>query len=303
MMIARLGIYSLPLLYLAFFILLGGTFSSNTLFAQTEQTDPLSLSIPYDEIDFSNLKRTGSGRVETIIDGLTILLKDKRIIRLASVEIPHFATRDNRVETQSLQFLQQILPQGTEITLYQTRGPKLGRLNRMEHPLAHIVFQETAKDQEVWVQGLLLSRGLARAFPSHHNPEMSKQLYLWESYGRQSNAGLWAKNYHPILTIEETHDNLNQHHVVEGIVQSVASVRNNVYLNFGADWKKDFTIMIPSAIRRAFSKDNIDLRDLQNQSIRVRGWLRSYNGPFLELHHKSHLEILETPLAIKDNNP
>ena len=173
----------------------------------------------------------------------------------------------------------------------------------MGHHLAHITIPENEENKILWVQGLLLSHGLARAFPSHHNPEMSAQLYLWEAHGRQFNAGLWAKDYHPILTIEETHNNLNQHHVVEGIVQSVASVRNNVYLNFGADWKKDFTIMIPSAIRKALSKDNIDLRNLQNQPIRVRGWLRSYNGPFLELHHKSHLEILETPLAIKDNNP
>lgn len=288
---------------MVFFILLLSVFSSSTISAQPQQTDSLSLSVPYDHVDFSELKRTGSGRIETVIDGLTILLKDKRIIRLTGLEIPHFATRDNRVEAQSLQFLQKILPQGTEVTLYQTRNPKLGRFNRMEHNLAHLTIKQEGRENALWIQGLLLSHGLARAFPSHHNPEMSEQLYLWEAHGRQANAGLWAKEYHPLLTIAETHDNLNQHHVIEGTVHSVASVRNNIYLNFGADWKKDFTIMIPSSLRKALAKDNIDLRNLQNQPVRVRGWLRSYNGPFLELHHKSHLEILGTPLAIEANNP
>lgn len=56
-------------------------------------TIPLGGALAQDEApapqgDFSSLKRTGSGRVDQVIDGQTLLLKDKKIIRLPALDIP-----------------------------------------------------------------------------------------------------------------------------------------------------------------------------------------------------------------------
>ena len=80
--------------------------------------------------------------------------------------------------------------------------------------------------------------------------------------------------------------------IVEGTVRAAASVRNTYYLNFGTDWKTDFTIGIPSDIRRTMSAHGIDLALFPGRRVRVHGWLESYNGPYIELFSPAWIEVL-----------
>ena len=68
--------------------------------------------------------------------------------------------------------------------------------------------------------------------------------------------------------------------------------KNKIYLNFGDNWRTDFTIMITPAIRKKMIAQGHDPLSLQGVKVRVRGWLENYNGPNIELIHPAWLEVL-----------
>lgn len=276
--------------FLSLFIIF--IFLLNPAYAQENEGQTLKVPQP----DLSALKHTQSGRVDKIIDGLTILLKDDTILRLASLDIPDFNNNQEAPFTEAaLTYLKKSLPEGTEIMIYQTRMAKKGRVNRMNHKLGHIL---TKKDQ-IWVNGALLNQGLARVYTSPNAPEMHDQMLEIENNARNAKLGMWTDiSFYPVLKPETASEAMGQLAIIEGKVEKTASVKNNVYLNFGKDWKTDFTIMITPAIRKKLARQGIDPLNLAHQTLRVRGYVRQYNGPLIELEAPEHLEyplLKDTP--------
>lgn len=241
--------------------------------------------------DFSKSKHTKSGRIDKIVDALTILLKDGTIVRLASMDIPDFHIWENApISDEALKLLQEKLPERTEVMLYQTRNAKKGRVNRLNHQLAHVV---TKKDK-LWIQGLLLNHGLARVYTIPSNTDMLEQMYRVEQDARKNKRGLWnEKSEYLALTPEQANNHIGDFVIVEGTVKKTASIRNTIYLNFGKDWKTDFTIMLTPTLRKKFAHKGINVLSLAGQSVRVRGWLREYNGALIELKDSAHLQLLQ----------
>jgi endonuclease YncB( thermonuclease family) len=254
----------------------------------TEKTD----EIVEEEItgDFSSLRYTETTSIERVIDGMRIALEEtegKRIVQLAGIEIPGMtAYAPSEISTAARDYLAELLEHG-DIKLYQTKDKSKGRINRMGYHLAQL---QTSSN--IWIQGALIARGLARARPSGRNPEMAEQMYLLEAKARNAGAGLWADDKYTILTPENAADGINSFAIIEGTVKKSAIVRNTIYLNFGQNWKTDFTVGITPEIRKQLSRRNITALNLANQKIRVRGWLESYNGPYLKLIDAAQMEIL-----------
>jgi len=246
-----------------------------------------SVLFPNQASDIKTLKYTQSGRVKKIIDAHTILLQNSDIIRLTSITI----SDRGDLGGQAFLYLQNILPAGTQIMLYQPRNAKKGqfnaRVNRMGHQLAHVVI----KQNNIWVQGSLLSRGLAYVDLSLLSTELFADLYEAESIAMDQKRGMWGDEDHKAI---QAADNvkIGAFQIIEGRVLKVASTRNNIFLNFGENWKEDFTIMITPKLRQKLSREGINLFVLEGQKIRVRGWVRDYNGPLIELDTPEHLQIL-----------
>ncbi len=242
--------------------------------------------------DFKDLKQAATTRVDKVIDGQTVLMTDGKIVRLLGIDYP-FMTGDSEGGPSILgkATLEQLLPKGKEVLLYQNKSRETGRINRMGHALAHLVI----KDRDEWVNGALVARGVAWTATDSTNPAMAEQLYKLEDDARKSQKGLWSKNSpFGLLTPDTASQGNGAFRVIEGTVNRAATSKNNLYLNFGTDWKKDFTVMVTPAIRKSLSKRGIDAMALSGQKIRVRGWLREWNGPFLELETPERLEVLST---------
>ncbi len=263
------------------------------------ENTPAPVAPPVIKGDFTALKHVSSGRVDKVIDAQTILLKDGKIVRLLSIEYPAAAGDEPGASSIAAKArLDRLLPESAEVMLYQKRNrvadDKTGRVNRMGHILAHLV----KKDKEEWINGTLVAEGLAWVATDAANPDMADQLYALEQKARSGGKGLWAKDSGlGLLTPETASEGDGAFRVVEGTVNRAATSKNNLYLNFGDDWKKDFTVMISSEQRRLLSRKGIDPMALSGQKIRVRGWLRQWNGPLMELESPERLEILSTPPA------
>ncbi len=257
-----------------------------------EDSPAQAIQVKVPRADLFELKHTKSGRIDKVIDGLTLLLKDGTIVRLSSLRIPDFHIWEQAVYSeQALGVLNKLLPEKTQVMLYQTRDAKRGRENRMQHQLVHLVI----KDKDIWIQGALLARGLAQVQTTPKSTQMLSQMLNIEDKARSANIGLWSpESDFRTITIDNAEEFIGDFVVLEGVVQKVASVRNDIYLNFGKDWKKDFTIMVPSGMRKEFSKQGINIMSLAKTPIRVRGNLREYNGPLIELDNSADLEIMKS---------
>ena len=255
-------------------------------YSYAQDSAPKSITVPTGQFD--DLKHTRSGRVDKIIDSLTILLSDKTILRLASLDIPDFSdTHEAPYSEAAHKLLQELLPKGTEVMFYQTRMAKKGRVNRMNHQLGHILI----KKGRIWINGALLAHGLARVYTAPNAPETLKQMIAMEKTARSEKRGFWAEDSKfPILTPDNASQAMGKLAIIEGVVEKTATVKNKVYLNFGKDWKTDFTIMITPALRKKLAHKGIDPLSMAHKKLRVRGYLREYNGALIELEAVEHLE-------------
>jgi hypothetical protein len=80
---------------------------------------------------------------------------------------------------------------------------------------------------------------------------------------------------------------------VEGRVVAVGQGGGNTYLNFAEDWRSDFTILLDRQAQRLFAEAGVDPAVYEGRRVRVRGWLKSRNGPMIEATHPEQIEILE----------
>ncbi|OHC74391.1 MAG: nuclease (SNase) [Rhodospirillales bacterium RIFCSPLOWO2_12_FULL_58_28] len=227
----------------------------------------------------------GAARVTEIIDGDTITLDDGRQVRLVGIQAPKLPLGRRDFKTWPLadeakHALEKMIS-GRVVEL-RHGGEKIDRHGRT---LAHLFLENG-----VWAQGEMLKAGMARVYTFPDNREMAASMYAIEHMARQDRRGIWDHPFYAVRTPEEASERLGTFQVVEGVVMDAVKVKGVVYLNFGADWRKDFTVMIPSGATRMFLKDGIDPLSFKGKKIRARGWLKERNGPMIEASHPEQLE-------------
>lgn len=225
---------------------------------------------------------------EKVIDPLTFLGNDNHIYRLAGLDVPGVTSfTESNIATQAKEWLEKAVA-GQTLYIYQSRD-LTARQNRMGHFPVHAV----RKFDNTWLQGAMIEEGLARVLTSESMTEMAIPMLVAERKAREANKNLWADAQFKILSPEESLTVRNDIYIVEGTVKSAAINNNIVYLNFGDDWRKDFTIVVPAALRQKLSRANIDLLSFKDKKIRIRGFIESKNGPSITLTHFQQMELLE----------
>ena len=227
-----------------------------------------------------------TGRVSAILSGDTIDLEDGLRVRLAGIQAPAPALDgtpawplaiDASAETGSLAL-------GRTVSLHYADD----RRDRWQRALAHVIV-----DDGTWLQGHLLQRGLARVHTWPRTATGARTMLDLERTARANRRGIWTERFYRIRNPSETWGDLDSWQIVEGRVVESAVVRGTGYLNFGLDWRNDFTFRLESDARRAFKKAGIDLAALAGVRVRGRGWVYPTNGPMIDLTHPAQLEILE----------
>jgi micrococcal nuclease len=144
-----------------------------------------------------------------------------------------------------------------------------------------------------WVQAKLLSAGVVRAGPDLISTACMPALLAIEKRAREATAGQWGDGVFAVRTPDELRRVTGTFQIVEGRVQSVAVVRSRVYLNFGANWRSDFTVTIAPEDKRNFRRPRIDWKAVQGKRVRVRGWMEFYNGPLISVYAPGQIEFLD----------
>lgn len=166
-------------------------------------------------------------------------------------------------------------------------------------PLKHdrhgrIAAQVHRIDDGTWLQGVLLSEGLAMVETRPAGALAVEAMLAREAHARTAGKGLWTRASSPLTTAEHALDRLGRFAIVEGRVVATAESRGRVYLNFGQDWRTDFTISIaPQDWRRRFRDQGLTHEHYRNRRVRVRGWIQRLNGAMIEVSHPQQIEVLE----------
>jgi hypothetical protein len=92
---------------------------------------------------------------------------------------------------------------------------------------------------------------------------------------------------------EEAGRHTDSFQIVEGRVLKAAQARGILYLNFGRDIRRDFTIGLDRAALRAFRRAGRDPRALAGKRVRVRGWVLWRGGPYIGATHPEQVEVLD----------
>ncbi len=138
----------------------------------------------------------------------------------------------------------------------------------------------------------LLEAGLTRfiGFSGAGDAAIRALFLKAEAQARSAGKGLWADPRFVVFT-PETAPQRDGFAVVEGVVLAVARTRSMVYLNFGADWRTDFTAAIEPRLLKTDAWADWDIDTLTGRTVRLRGWMRPYNGAFMTLISPDQIEL------------
>lgn len=233
--------------------------------------------------------------MSSVIDGGLIQLRDGRLVRLSGLDVPRMAPlaaaeqrgpiRDIALEARDI--LAENL-ENAQIRIFVSRKEDAQK-NRYGHWIAHLQNIENDK----WVQAILLENGLARAMPTARHPELAPAMFHAERHARKEKKGVWDLPAKTVQSLGSVRDYLHDLHVIQGRIVSVAVRQGRIYLNFGPDWRTDFTATIAPENRKAFSKRGMNPLEWGGRHVELRGWVGEYNGPNLELAHPVQIRFLQ----------
>ena len=230
--------------------------------------------------------------VTAVIDGDTLTIEPPvsgaRQVRLVGIEAPRLALGRPDFATWPLadaaREVLETLALGRRVHL--TRGEhgqdRHGRL------LAHVHREDGA-----WLQAEILRRGFARVRGFPDNRAHLDELLLIEAAARAGGIGIWSHPFYAVRTPTTVAHDIDSFQIVEGRIVEARRGKQHVYLNYGADWRTDFTVAIATTRLRSFEAAGLDPLALAGRVVRVRGWVTSFNGPLIDATHPEQIELID----------
>ncbi|MEM0908943.1 MAG: thermonuclease family protein [Pseudomonadota bacterium] len=227
---------------------------------------------------------TPSGRAHILAHdgGLSFTLDDGRELRLADLSLPH-----NQVSvSDEAGWREQLI--GQNVGVYQSvgaaeNGDRYGRL----------IGDLRLPPHSNSLLATVLSEGLALVDPAHMSGVCVDALFVAEGEAESGRRGLWST---PNLVRDADDgglaDEAGIYVIVEGLVKSVGETSQTTYLNFGDEYRTDFTALA----RRGDTKGwTLSLPSLKGERVRLRGVLEAWNGGMIRLEHQRQVEVLQAP--------
>lgn len=215
------------------------------------------------------------------IDGDTIRLANGKELRLMGLLAP----KDDEPLADAAKKTLDRLVRGKKLVLAAEAPP-----DRYGRRRALVALQGS----DAWLQAEMLIRGLARVATQPDSAAAASQMLALEQSAREQHQGLWADKRYQVRAAGQFIP-AGRFEIVEGQLLAVGRGTGKSYLNFGPDWKTDFTITVDTEANKRLRQAKIALKKLEGQKLRVRGFVLLTNGPMIELSHPEQLELLDPP--------
>ncbi len=227
--------------------------------------------------------------ISTVIDGGSLALADGRRVRLAAMQAPILSLGRSNVQDQPLAAeahdrLKALVLNRLVGIAFDERGT-----DRHADVLAYVELDGTGG----WLQARLVGDGFARVHTHADTRKCAVALLALEDRARKEKRGLWANPFYRIRQPGELDEDVGTFQIVEGTIVGAVERRDRIFLNFGPDYRSDFTVTISPRDARRIAKDGTDPLAWKAKRVLVRGWISLLNGPEIELTHPEQIEILK----------
>ncbi len=235
-----------------------------------------------------------------IIDGETLRLKDGRVVRLAAIVAPRPPLPRSGTQARPDPALDALVLSARSALADQASGrpltihPTTRHADRHGRIVAHVIDHKGN-----WLQAGLVRRGLARVDTTGPSDIDLTVLLQTEAEARRYRRGLWAHFAFRPRKADEAGRWIDTFQLVEGTVATGVNNRA-ASLTLIGERTPPFTIVIPGKVRVAFRQHDLSPVALAGKTIRVRGWIRWRNGPYIEALNPAQIEMTEPIVARSD---
>lgn len=222
--------------------------------------------------------RAAIGPVGAIRPDLPLAGRGPAAVRLAGVILPSRTSAAVRVA------LSDVLA-GLAGASVEVRGatPALDRRNRLT---GHVVAGGR------WLQRELLSAGLV-VFDGSEDA-CARELAAAEDEARRSGRGIWGGA--TAAGADDGGRGLPDFVVIEARVKTIGKAGRTTYLNFGSDYRRDLTVVIPGRTLAGFPPEK-EPSLLAGRLVRVRGWARPVAGIELNASGPAAVDLVAEPVV------
>ena len=154
------------------------------------------------------------------------------------------------------------------------------------------IVRSSVGDGTPLLEELLVSDGAARVAPQTDDMTVIERLLRAERVARRDKKGLWGLDTYQVFDADDASGAIGDFHLIEGTVAGARKARSRFYLNFGDDYRTDFTASTVSMAYRKWLATGFDLASLDGVRVRIRGFVVYINGPSVDLTHRSQIEVL-----------
>ena len=234
-------------------------------------------------------------RVKSIVDGDTLYLNSGLKVRLSALQAPKLPLGRPDFEAWPLaedaKDTLSNLALGRQVQLYYGGLTR----DRYDRALAQVYLLDKNGKRDIWLQEAMIQKGMGRVYTWPDTWQDSDRLLNAERQARRGKKGIWAHPYYRVRSPDANilSQDIDSFQIVEGLVVKSAEVKGRVYLNFGSDYRTDFTVVIARKDRKKFKTEPYQLEKLYGHRVRVRGWVEFDNGPVIWLDHPERLEVLK----------
>jgi hypothetical protein len=230
-----------------------------------------------------------SVRVVRVEKNGALVLEDGRAVKIEGLLLPGGA-RDHApqyIADEAIGALTDVV-RGRVVAL-AAQWPKEDRYGRLR---AQVFISEDVA--QPWLQLELLHRGLARVSIAPDRRECAGELYAAEDEARRSRKGIWSRATYAVRAPSDAlAGDANTFQIVKGRVFSADIRGGRGYLDFGSDWRHDFTVTISPADMKTFHAVGVDPQSYEGKAVRVRGWVESQRRPEIAVAGPEDIEVLD----------
>ncbi|MCM8773539.1 MAG: thermonuclease family protein [Candidatus Omnitrophica bacterium] len=228
-------------------------------------------------------------KVKEVIDGDTVILANGKILRYIGIDTPEVRIKQDKGFTYDPQ------PFALEA--------KEANRKLVENKFVRIEFDVEKNDEhkrllgycfvdDLFVNAKLVEDGLAVLYTRPPNVKYADLFVELQKKARLSKKGIWGT--YEVISSDEAHKFINSIRRVRGRVIDTYQSSKAVFLNFGKDYRKDFTVVIFNDCLKFFREKNIEPAIFyRGKTIEVSGRIKEYNGPEIIVCTPYQIELVK----------
>ncbi len=213
--------------------------------------------------------------IVNVIDGDTVELKGGRILRYIGIDTPELKRFEDGKWVPDIQTLA-VEARQLNVKLVKNKLVDI-QYDRVTHDRYNRLLGYVFVD-DTFVNERLLENGLAFFMYFPPNVAHADRLLAAVKQAHLHDRGLWGEAKNNILTADLAYKAIGEAAVIEGIILNIKKTKKVTYLNFGHDYRTDFTGIIFQKCYPLF-EGTLDIKGLQGKHVRITGIVKEYNGP------------------------